>query len=170
MTSEELKEVIDETITNKTTPGSILPTNVGGRLKDVVDYVCVGYQQTEISDAQFLNSFSVPIVVIDAPGEGKARFPIHVFVKRHNGTPYTVSGVAIVNYLGAAAVSLNNGLFTNSSGVQAVLATTSQLNTASSDGDLAYDDQAFYLKALPSNPTGGTGGLTIYITYNEVTL
>lgn len=39
MTSLELKAAIDSAITSETTPGSITPTDVGGKMKQIVDYV-----------------------------------------------------------------------------------------------------------------------------------
>lgn len=39
MTSTELKELIDETITLETTPASVTPTDVGEAMKEIVDYV-----------------------------------------------------------------------------------------------------------------------------------
>ena len=39
MTKTELKSQIDLDITNKTAAGSIAPSNVGGNIKAVVDYV-----------------------------------------------------------------------------------------------------------------------------------
>lgn len=39
MTSEELKDDIDLDITSKTAPGSVSPTIVGEKMKEIVDYV-----------------------------------------------------------------------------------------------------------------------------------
>ena len=39
MTNVELKAAIDAAITSETTPGSVSPSDVGGKMKDVVDYV-----------------------------------------------------------------------------------------------------------------------------------
>lgn len=39
MTNVELKAAIDAVITSETTPGSVSPSDVGGKMKDVVDYV-----------------------------------------------------------------------------------------------------------------------------------
>jgi hypothetical protein len=39
MTNVELKAAIDAAITSETNPGSVSPSDVGGKMKDVVDYV-----------------------------------------------------------------------------------------------------------------------------------
>lgn len=171
MTSTQLKNQIDNDITDKVALGSVTTDDVGENMKDVVDYVDqevkIRIEKTIVTEAQLLDSFTTPIVVLPAGGAGTVRVPVQVLIKRPTGTAYTMAGIAIVNALGASIATISTTIFTANSGVQTVLASQQQINTASSGGDSAYDNQPFSLKTLPSNPTGGTGGCVVFVSYIE---
>jgi len=56
MTSAELKDEIDLAITSETSPASITPTDVGGTLKTMVDYVDQEVENVKIYKAKLAQS------------------------------------------------------------------------------------------------------------------
>ena len=120
--------------------------------------------KTTISLAQIHNLYSNPVTILTTTA-GVIRYPLSINIHRTNTSPYimvndywdiaTSSGngmgygipCAIFSYTGASYVTYNIPYTANGNGEQ---------------------DTSFKLKANGGNPTGGGGGLDVYLTYVEI--
>jgi hypothetical protein len=171
-----LKALIDTEITNETVDFAITPAEVGGRMKDCIDYTTeqialvapvVKIVKTTITSAQILALFDTPITVLDSSETGKVKLPLNIWVQRKEGDAYTLAAASflLVNDSGSNVTgNLNpNPLLGTGIGFFTSAYTITQNNTV--------DKNALYkLKASTGNPTGGTGDIDVYVTYIEITL
>lgn len=115
-----------------------------------------------LSDVQQLNT--VPYTVLQSDGN-TLRFPLAIYIRRSSTSAYTLANdyfdlttlggsfygfsipCAVLAYAGAAYVYYNFPFSSNGNGLGA-------------DG--------FKLKANVGNPSGGTGGLDVYVIYTEI--
>ena len=173
-TNIEIKEAIDTDITNKTLPSSVTNTNVGARMKSVVDYIDQEITnispiqkiiKVSLSSADILALNTTPITVIS--GIPNTLIALKSIRQRyiHNTTAYTHTGFARFAY----------GVTTNWQYATSPLIQSAQntygiqdfsLNTSTSNNYEGEDVIFFFL-----NPaTLGNGILEIYITYEEITI
>lgn len=145
-------------------------------MQDVIDTVDGGsgsqvtkVLKTTITEAQVLQLFTTPITILDSNDPLKVSYPISVYIKRNNGTPYTLAAnsFTVINDTGTAMTgTLVPNPLTNTEGYfQASISVT---QNASGSG--VYKNNLYKLKAGTGNPTLGTGSLDVYVTYIEITL
>ena len=171
MTKEQLKLQIDTAITNKTSAKSISPLNVGGNIKEVINYIDQEIKtkivKTIITEDQILQLFTTPITILDSTELGKVKYPTNVYIKRNMGLGYTLtaSSFSVINDFGTVMNgNLNPNPLVNTSGYfQSGINIVQNL----SNGD---KNNFYQLKANAGNPTGGTGSIDVYVTYVEITL
>jgi hypothetical protein len=177
-TSTALKAQIDTQITNKTGAGSITKTAVGNNIKAVVDYVdqqdaaavsVVKVRKTTISSAQVLNIFSTPVEIVPAVA-GKIIVPTNiVIIINFNTTQYSDVGGAWRVRFGSTSTSIATvtSYLGSASYNQQVLQTLfySAFTTSSS-----FDNSPILLTTTGNNPIGGNSGISVYVTYTEITL
>jgi hypothetical protein len=172
----ELKTLIDTKITNETVDYSITPAEVGGIMKDIVNYTtevkeyveenlgpsAYKVRKTSITSAQLLSILTNPIVLV--PGiEGKIIQPLNIVFKyNHNSIPYSA---------GNWRLFINNNLFTIPSYLNVAFSTIqSQLviNTFNEEPNNIIGNS---LKLnMNANPTNGNGTVDVYTTYIEITV
>ena len=122
--------------------------------------------KTTISLAQIHNLYSNPVTILTT-ATGVIRYPISIYILRSSTVQYTLANdyfdltnssgsffgyaipCAILSYTGASYVTYNIPYAANGNGEQ---------------------DTSFKLKANGGNPTGGSGGLDVYLTYVEITI
>lgn len=120
--------------------------------------------KTTISLAQIHNLYSNPVTILNT-ATGVIRYPISIYILRSTTTEYTLANdyfdltnssgsffgyaipCAILSYTGVSYVTYNIPFASNGNGEQ---------------------DTSFKLKANGGNPTGGSGGLDVYLTYVEI--
>jgi hypothetical protein len=166
-----LKALIDTQITNETVDFAITPAEVGGRMKDTIDYTTENaifkVQKTTITSAQILDLFTTPITVLDSSTAGIVNVPISIYIKRTAGTSYTFSSafLFLVNDFNTNVATLAATLLTNATNgfTQAVVGVT---QTSSAD----IKSNFYKLKASTANPTNGTGDIDVFVTYAQITL
>ncbi len=125
--------------------------------------------KTTITSAQVLQLFTTPITILDSNNPLTVAYPISIYIKRNNGTPYGLSTnqIQIINDFGTAlSVNINSNPLGQPEGfTQAAVSTNQNVS-----GSGAYKNLLYKLKASSSNPTLGTGDLDVYVTYIEITL
>jgi len=174
MTSSQLKTQIDTDITNKVSSNTITPTNVGLNTKAIVDYVDqeknIKTVKTTITEAQILQLFTTPIVILTSTTSGIAKIPLNIIIKRTvAGTNYTTAAnqfSLLSNNNSTYTISLSNSILTGAFPVSYVNFSAN----ANTQIATSLDAETYKLGAYTSNPTGGTGGIDVYVTYMEITL
>jgi hypothetical protein len=125
--------------------------------------------KTTISEAQVLQLFTTPITILNSDDPLTVAYPISVYIKRNNGTPYTLAAnsFSVINDAGTVmSGSLVPNPLTQTEGYfQAPISAT---QNASGSG--VYKNNLYKLRAGTGNPTLGTGSLDVYTTYIEITL
>jgi len=171
-----LKAQIDTEITNETVDFAITPSEVGGRMKDSIDYTTeqialvapvLKTEKTTITSAQILALFDTPITVLDNTTSGILKAPINIYIKRTAGTAYTLANpfLLLVNDFSTNVATMSSALLSNSTdGFINAIAGTTQTSSAATKSDY------YKIKVNTSNPTGGTGDIDVYVTYAEITL
>lgn len=172
-----LKAQIDSEITNETVDFAITPAEVGGRMKDCVDYTTeqiagvssvVKVLKTTITSAQILTLFDTPITVLDSTDPETIKLPINIWCQRKPGAAYTLSATSflLVNDAGGnVSGNLNPNPLTGTDIGFFTSAYSITQNFAGGDRNNLYK-----LKASTGNPSGGSGDLDVYVTYIEITL
>lgn len=169
MTSTNIKNNITEHVINKTANKSISNIELGNDMKTIVDYVDQEVKtkivKTTISEAQILQLFTTPIVILDSSDIGKIKTPISFHIKRNAGTAYiTSSSFKIVADSLATIATLSSSIMNNNAAGFVQLSGTVQVNSSSQERVNLYKIK------LDSDPTGGTGSIDVYVTYIEITL
>ena len=123
--------------------------------------------KTVITEAQVLQLFTTPIIVLPMQS-GVARIPTHIYIKRNTGTEYTLANNTFLildqfNSVNPFA-NVNPAPLTSTDGY---ISSTIYINESVTGTFYSGD---YKLKANIGDPTGGTGGLDVYVTYNEITL
>jgi hypothetical protein len=124
--------------------------------------------KTTISQAQVLQLFTTPIVVLPAPSAGKVNIPTNLYIRRNVGNSYTLVNNSLQlldQFNNDTQNTINpNPLASNQVGyINSTLYIVDSVTGTATTG-------AYKLKAVGGNPTGGTGSLDVYVTYNEITL
>ncbi len=168
-----LKALIDTQITNETIDFAITPAEVGGRMKDAIDYtteqslnIVNKNIKVTLSSSQILNLFTTPVELIPSVS-GKLLILNSMYQKYNYGTTtYSNINTCKIGYGTTSLLLANLGLLvydvTNANGIFAP-----SLNIASTS---TYAGLPIVLGATISNPTTGDGTLDLYISYSEVTL
>ena len=174
MNRTELNNYIDTNITDKSEVNSLTPEDEGNALKAVADYAesitVVKVEKTSISQAQILQLFTTPIAILTSTTEGKAKIPLNIFIKRNGaGTNYTFAAnqFALLSNSGSTfSISLSNSILTTNT----VVSYTNFSANANAQIANGADNEIYKLGAYSSNPTGGTGGIEVFVTYIEIDL
>ena len=126
--------------------------------------------KTTITQAQILQLFTTPIIILESLETGKAKIPLNILCKRSGaGTNYTIglNQFALLSSSGATyTLSLNNNILTSSTPVSYVNFSAN----ANTQIATAIDAETYRLGCYTSNPTSGTGDMDVYVTYIEVPL
>ena len=126
--------------------------------------------KTTITQAQILQMFTTPIIILESLETGKAKMPLNILCKRSGaGTNYTIGLNQFALYSSSGAtytLSLNNNILTSSTPVSYVNFSAN----ANTQIATAIDAETYRLGCYTSNPTSGTGDMDVYVTYIEVTL
>lgn len=136
MTSEELKDEIDIVITNETSPASITPTDVGGTLKLMVDYV-----DQEVSS---INDFTV--------FRGK-------ITKSGSGSSATFSFNVLENTTGKTFVCTNDTQ-------NAQIKSSDNSNFLTTNSIVRVDDNSYLNTVITKHSIGSLSQVTIFSYYN----
>ena len=128
-------------------------------------------QKITITEAQILNMFSSPVSILQSFQAGVIRIPTSIICKRASsiGTAYTVAAnqFSLSNNYGASfTLNFYNTPLSSVNGSSFTLLNIYGLDASTN----ALEASEYFLGAYVSNPTGGTGDIDIYITYNEITL
>lgn len=199
-TNTQIKTGIDTDITNKTLPKSVLNTNVGTRMKSIVDYAdqevaalnnSLGptAKSNDYNDLDNLPVIPQPLVKVQKTTITSAEL-LQLFT-----TPKTLLlnndltkikipiSIYVLKNLGNDYVLNNNGFYflNSTNNVEATLylqcLTTSgtgyyQVSVPYSNGNMSGVERikSYSIQASGGNPTGGTATLDVYVTYLEITL
>lgn len=177
---EDLKILITQQVINKSPSNKVDNVELGQRINESLDLIVTAanigsssaqvykIQKTNITEAQVLNMNTTPILVITGE-ENKYKFPVTMLIKREEGTPYTlaVNSMSLVNEFGITMqTNVNvNPIINGNSGEMFTTVTSTGNITGSS-----LINQDYKLSFPTSNPTGGTGGLEVWVTYLEITI
>ena len=172
-----LKTQIDTEITNETVDFSITPAEVGGRMKDIIDLVSeqtVSATKTvkvSLSQSQLLNIATVPMLILENTNAAIYRIPISIVITKPSGTLYTGGGGQfIVKSNGTTPVGVGN---------ENVFVTTADVLDEANTAIIGNPTQVWqarrtapqqYVLSINAAPTGGTGGIDVYITYFDFVL
>ena len=121
--------------------------------------------------AQVRNGSSVPVIVIPAPGAGKAISVIHSTARRkYNTTAYTSAGVILSSYPTSAGQTGTTATFLTSApigGADATMVNMSRLdNTIRNVGE----NLPLYFLVGSADSIVGDDEIVIYITYKIITI
>ena len=126
--------------------------------------------KTTITQAQILQMFTTPIIILESLETGKAKMPLNILCKRSGaGTNYTIATNQFALYSSSGTtytLSLNNNILTSSFPVSYVNFSAN----ANTQIATAIDAETYRLGCYTSNPTDGTGDMDVYVTYIEVAL
>ena len=177
-TNIEIKAAIDTDITNKTLPSSVTNTNVGARIKDIVDYVDqetvniqprIKTQKTIITSSQILNWQTIPVKIVNGEA-GKIKHLLSYIVSYTYGTTaYTLTGSGTLGLkYGSYSIGLNiNQPFVNTTSSQKF-----QYYFLSNMPNISFysGEEDINVQLTSGNYNAGDGTLTIYATYIETIL
>ena len=124
--------------------------------------------KTTITQAQVLQLFTTPIVVLPAAAAGKLNIPTNLYIRRNNGNAYTLVNNSL-QLLDQFNNDTQNQINPNPLASNQVGYMNTTLYIVDSVGGTTTTG-AYKLKAVGGNPTGGTGSLDVYVTYTEITL
>lgn len=169
MTNAQLKTQIDTQITNETVDFAITPAEVGGRMKDIVDYVDqetgslpIKVKTVTLTKVQIESLFDTQIPVISGV-PNKRILPIRMIAYSNNPTAAYIGGSGIILKYGALPTSIlscNTNLGSVGIGeCQSLAAGSLQAGGFSSKGE------AIYVKSTGSELSGGDGNLELTIFY-----
>ena len=122
--------------------------------------------KVSVSSAQILNSFTVPVVLIPAPGSGKVlQIVSFIIYSTFVTTPYTIASAVNLKYdASGSAVTYD---------IATALATSANRYISGSANGVSSStitNKAILLESDVSDPTLGDGTLTFYITYQTITI
>ena len=171
-----LKAQIDAEITSETVDFAITPAEVGGRMKDTIDYtteqiagvtsVAKTVKRT-LTHPELLSIFTTPIVILPATVD-KMYVPKDILVKYINNDGWASAGnwrvlldtVQLTNFISQMGSGTTEEQF-------AYLLQGNPSNTTTS----FFNKNVFITaSADPTVPVNGTTTADIYITYFEITL
>lgn len=171
----ELKAAIDLQITNETVDFEISPEEVGGRMKEIVDYVD---QQTvtkvikrTLTHSELLNLAATPILLLEATAN-KLYIPSRVVLKYNDNNGWGYGGGDFTIKLKNDANSNTLTSFGSDLGGGTI---KEQLRFISFVTQTATDSffnrrVEFSITASPTVPMINTTTMTVYLFYNEITL
>lgn len=198
-TNIQVKADIDTDITSKTLPNTVTNTNVGARMKSVVDYavqelalkqnsdelstVAISGEYDDLTGKPTIVTKVLKTTITSAEILNLFSTPKVVLTSVESGKVKLPINIYVKRNAGNA-YTLSNNTFqllnssnnVVSSGLTAFpLTTTSDAYFTSSVILTQYDtatlgDSQYTLKASVGNPTGGTGNIDVYVTYIEITL
>jgi hypothetical protein len=127
--------------------------------------------KTTIIQAEILNLFSTPIIILPASVDlGIYRQIVNVIVKRSGaGTAYNVAAQLVVSLGNSSAYpiqQLSNFVLSDTTWSSFAVPDTNYIFK----NDLVTFPNVYKIQALSSNPTGGTGNIDVYVTYIEIAL
>lgn len=171
-----LKALIDTEITNETVDFAITPAEVGGRMKDAVDYTTeqiAGISsvaktiKVTITYAELLLLNTTPKELLPAVS-GKAYLPLHFLFKYNNNSGWSNSGTPWTASLGSVSL----GSFSMQIGGGSV---TEQINLGTGGNSNTTD--TYFNKSISIRSASDLSGAVntnctcdIYVTYYEVTV
>jgi hypothetical protein len=119
-----------------------------------------------ITSAQILNSNSVPVTLIPAPGAGKVIFVQSAIFKYVYGSSVYTTNTTTNIRLGAFT------LWTSGTAIQGGTDYVNFVNMipTSTVGSSLPENQPILFNTSTGNPTGGDGTIDLYITYITITL
>jgi hypothetical protein len=201
-----LKALIDTQITNETVDFAITPAEVGGRMKDAIDYTTeqVGAKQdtlvsatniktingtsvlgsgnltvsgssdvkvlkTVITSAEILDIFTTPKVIVPAIA-GKIIVPTNIaIVINYNSVTYSdVGGSWKIKFESEATNIATTTSFLGSATFNKQSIQTLFYSSFTTSSDLI--NSPIVLSTTGNNPVGGNSGITVYVTYSEITI
>lgn len=175
MTNTALKAQIDSQITNETLPNSVSPTDVGGNLKAVVDYVDQQSVQIvlkkTITHAELLAMSTTPIVLLSAVSD-VAYIPSAILLKFNNNGGFGDGGGTFSVNIKNDTNSTNVGSFASQLGGTSNL---EQFRTLTSGSPTNIPDSFFNRRvelstsSNPSTPVDETTTITVYLVYTKIT-
>lgn len=179
MNRTQLNTYIDNNVTNKTVADSLTPTDEGNALKAVADYIdqeiltvtpISKVSKTIITSAQVLDIFSTPINIVPTPDAGILIVPLFIdIIIDFNTTTYSDVGGAWKVTFGSSNVSLTTiTSYLGSATFDKETMQTIFFSATTSSG--TFIGQPLKLTTSGNNPIGGDSGVTIYVTYIEVTI
>jgi hypothetical protein len=171
-----LKALIDTQITNETVDFAITPAEVGGRMKDAIDYTTEQINgvsssaksvKVTITYAQLLLLNTNPKEILPAVS-GKAYLPLHFLFKYNNNGGWGNSGSPWTASLG----STNLGSFSIQIGGGSI---TEQINLGTGGNSSTTD--TYFNKSISIQSTSNLSGAVntnctcdIYLTYYEIAI
>ena len=126
--------------------------------------------KTFISQSQIFNLFTTPIAILSSTTAGRAKMPLNILIKREGtGDNYTFASnqFSLVSNSGSTfSISLSNNILTSNIPVSY----TNFSDNANTEIAVGVDNEVYKLGAYTSDPTGGTGGIYVYVTYIDISL
>jgi hypothetical protein len=175
MTNTALKAQIDSQITNETLPNSVSPTDVGGNLKAVVDYVDQQAVQIvlkkTITHAELLDMSTTPIVLLTAVAD-VAYIPSAILLKFNNNGGFGDGGTTFNVNIKNDTNSTTLGSFASQLGGTSNL---EQFRTLTSGSPTNIPDSFFNRRVElstatnPSSPVDNTTTITVFLVYTKLT-
>lgn len=175
MTNTALKAQIDSQITNETLPNSVSPTDVGGNLKAVVDYVDQQAVQIvlkkTITHAELLDMSTTPIVLLTAVAD-VAYIPSAILLKFNNNGGFGDGGTTFNVNIKNDTNSTTLGSFASQLGGTSNL---EQFRTLTSGSPTNIPDSFFNRRVElstatnPSTPVDNTTTITVFLVYTKIT-
>lgn len=174
--SNKVDLTTDQTIDGEKTflQSPLVPTPIFSNAATTKNYVdernILKVVKTFISQSQILNLFTTPITILSSTTTGKAKMPLNILIIRDgSGTNYTFAAnqFSLVSNSGATfSLSLSNNILTNTIPVSY----TNFSDNANTEIAVGVDNEIYKLGAYTSDPTGGTGGIYVYVTYIDINL
>lgn len=174
MTNIALKAQIDSQITNETLPNSVSPTDVGGNLKAVVDYVDQQAVQIvlkkTITHAELLDMSTTPIVLLTAVAD-VAYIPSAILLKFNNNGGFGDGGTTFNVNIKNDTNSTTLGSFASQLGGTSNL---EQFRTLTSGSPTNIPDSFFNRRVElstatnPSTPVDNTTTITVFLVYTKI--
>jgi len=175
MTNTALKAQIDSQITNETLPNSVSPTDVGGNLKAVVDYVDQEATQKvlkkTITHPELLDMSTTPIVLLSAVAD-VAYIPSAILLKFNNNGGFGDGGTTFNVNIKNDTNSTTIGSFASQLGGTSNL---EQFRTLTSGSPTNIPDSFFNRRVElstatnPSTPVDNTTTITVFLVYTKIT-
>lgn len=201
-----LKALIDTQITNETVNFAITPAEVGGRMKDAIDYTTeqvaakqdtlvsatniktingtsvlgsgdltvsgssdVKVLKTVITSAEILNIFTTPKVIVPAVS-GKIIVPTNILIViNYNSATYSdVGGSWKIKFESEGTNIATTTSFLGSATFNKQSIQTLFYSSFTTSSDLI--NSPIVLSTTGNNPVGGNSGITVYVTYSEITI
>jgi hypothetical protein len=170
-TSQESKFIYTENTYNGTPYWHYYPieratvaSSIDSAISNGIIYNTTKRLKTTITEAQVLQLFTTPITILPVQS-GFARIPTNIYIKRNTGNPYTLntsSFLLLDQFNSDTNTNINPNPLTTTYGY-----ISNAIFLQENVGGTFYSGN-YKLKAAGGNPTGGTGNLDVYVTYEEI--